>query len=60
MIKGKMFKQLLKTLQSLNIEDVNDDYKYDLVVNDDSIEINIYNNAGYYVNHHIYEGTGEN
>ena len=55
-----MFKQLLKSMQSLNIEDVKDDYKYDMVVNNDSIEVNIYNNAGYYVNQHIYEGTGEN
>lgn len=49
-IKGDLFKLMIEELKKINSENIKDIHKFDLVVDNDSVGVNVYNEAGYFVN----------
>jgi hypothetical protein len=41
---------MIEELKKINSENIKDIHKFDLVVDNDSVGVNVYNEAGYFVN----------
>jgi hypothetical protein len=54
-IKGDLFKLIVEELKKVNPDNIQDIHKFDLVVDNDSICINVYNKAGSFVNRLLYK-----
>ncbi len=54
-IKGDLFKLIVEELKKINPDNIQDIYKFDLVLDNDSICINVYNKAGSFVNRLLYK-----
>lgn len=58
-IKGKLFKLMVEELKKVTTDNIQDMHKFDLVVDNDSIGINVYNESGYFVNQLFYKEIEE-
>lgn len=56
-IKGDLFKLIIEELKKVNPDDIQDIHKFDLVVDNDSVCINVYDKAGFFVNQLIYSSS---
>lgn len=54
-IKGELFKLMVEELKKVNTDNIQDMHKFDLVVDSNSIGVNVYNEAGYFVNQLFYK-----
>ena len=54
-IKGDLFKLIIEELKKVNPENIKDIHKFDLVVDNDSVGVNVYNEAGYFVSQLFYK-----
>lgn len=55
MIKGDLFKLMVEELKKVNLDNIQDIHNFDLVVDSDSIGVNVYNESGYFVNQLFYK-----